>query len=100
MSMRKKLRMLVKRKLLLGHLLVPIPCKNNQSTTDHADIDISAYTIIYILFISSSTIVVVKEADTKQLMDECEISKDAAESLLRKSNGDIALAIKEYIHGN
>lgn len=45
-----------------------------------------------------SQAVTIREEDTKLLMDECEISKEAAESRLRAAQGDIKKAIYTYIN--
>lgn len=51
-------------------------------------------------FSANSNVVVLKEEDVKLLVDECEISKEAAEELLKKNDGDIGKAIRSYINGN
>lgn len=40
-----------------------------------------------------------REEDIKLITDECEISKDAAEALLRNYNGNIEEALRAYISG-
>eukprot|EP01036_Dinobryon_divergens_P024182 gene24183-32609_t len=40
-----------------------------------------------------------REEDIKMITDECEISKDAAEALLRNYNGNIEEALRAYISG-
>ncbi len=43
--------------------------------------------------------VVIKEEDWKLLVEECEITKDVAESWLKANGGDITKTLQAYIHG-
>ena len=40
-----------------------------------------------------------REEDVKLITDECEISKDAAEALLRNCQGNLDEALRAYISG-
>jgi len=47
----------------------------------------------------SSSAIVVKEEDVKLIIDECEISREAAESLLKMNSGDLSLALVSFARG-
>jgi NACalpha-BTF3-like transcription factor len=46
---------------------------------------------------SGKTTAVIKEEDIKFFMDECDISRDAAEAILKINSGDLRAAINAYI---
>jgi NACalpha-BTF3-like transcription factor len=43
--------------------------------------------------------VIIREEDWKLLVEECEVTKDVAESWLKANGGDINKTIQAYLHG-
>lgn len=43
--------------------------------------------------------ILIKEEDWKLLVDECEVTRDIAESWLKANGGDITKTMQAYIHG-
>eukprot|EP01031_Cornospumella_fuschlensis_P039141 gene39141-47620_t len=48
---------------------------------------------------SSSTAAVIKEEDVKSLVEDCEISREQAEALLRKHEGNVRAAMTHFATG-
>lgn len=55
--------------------------------------------ILTYVFNRSAIVVQLAEEDVKIITEECEISKDAAEALLRNFNGNLKEALRSYIAG-
>mmetsp|Transcript_11103 Transcript_11103/g.11964 ORF Transcript_11103/g.11964 Transcript_11103/m.11964 type:complete len:123 (-) Transcript_11103:150-518(-) len=52
--------------------------------------------------VSNETVenITLKEEDVKLLVDECEITKEQAENLLRSQKGNLTEALRYYLQGN
>jgi PHD/YefM family antitoxin component YafN of YafNO toxin-antitoxin module len=49
--------------------------------------------------VHSAAAVVIKASDVAMLQEELDLTKDAAEALLRRARGDPAAALSAYIQG-
>jgi hypothetical protein len=57
--------------------------------------------LLYLMMISlsSAAAVVIKASDVALLQEELDLTRDAAEGLLRQARGDFAAALSAYIQG-